>query len=224
MKKKRSIFNPWVSYSDLYSAILLTFILITIFFLLKDMMEMQTKAEELEKIAGIKRSIIEELMKTFKDLQVEFSIDDDTGSIILSNDILFNFNDFKLTEKGKEIIKFAIPKYIEIILSPDNEKYISSIFIEGSTDPIGDYLYNIDLSMKRAFSVFSYLKSIEQIIPYRDIFFKKLICGGKGFNSPIFKPDNTIDFQRSRKVEIKFSIKDQEMIDKLWSIFKNDNK
>lgn len=220
MRKKKSIFNPWVSYSDLYSAILLTFILITVFFLLKDMMELQTKAEELEKIAGIKRSIIEELMKAFKDLQVEFIIDNNTGSIILSNDILFAFNDYQLTEKGKEVIKFAIPKYIEIILSPENEKYISSILIEGNTDPIGDYLYNIDLSMKRAFSVSSYLKSIESIIPYKDIFFKKLLCGGKGYNNPILRPDNSIDFQRSRRVEIKFNIKDQEMIDKLWSIFK----
>jgi len=222
MKRRKNSFNPWVSYSDLYSALLLTFILICVIFLLKDMMEMKNKAQELEKIAGIKKSIIEELIKSFKDLQIEFTMDTNTGSIILSNDILFAFNDDKLTDKGKEILKTAIPKYIEIILSPKNIDNISSILIEGNTDPVGDYLYNIDLSTRRSFSVLSYLKTIEYIIPYNNKFWEKVICGGRGYSNPIFNIDKSINNAKSRRVEIMFNLKDQEMIEKLFGILNHD--
>ncbi len=222
-KRRKSNFNPWVSYSDIYSALLLTFVLISIFFLLKDMIELNTKAEELEKIAGIKKSIVEELINTFKNLQIEITIDNTTGSIVLSNDILFGFNDFQLTDKGKDIIKNAIPVYIDIILSSKNIDFISNIIIEGNTDPIGDYLYNMDLSLRRAYSVALYLKDIQNIIPNKNKFFKLLSCSGRGFSNPVLKKDKTIDYTKSRRVEIKFNIKDQEMIEKLFGILKTND-
>ncbi|MCR4421468.1 MAG: OmpA family protein [Exilispira sp.] len=218
-KIKRNSFSPWISYSDLYSALLLTFILLVVLFLLKDMKINKATKEELERIAGIKKSIIEQLMKEFKDNDINATIDEMTGSIIISSDILFDFNSYNLSDKGKELLKRIIPKYVEVILSPENIEYISYILIEGNTDPIGDYSYNYDLSTKRSLSVLNYLIKIKDILPNQDKLWDRIICGGRG-SSNLIKENGKIDYAKSRRVEIKFTLKDEENIKKMLDLIK----
>ena len=68
----------------------------------------------------------------------------------VSADVLFGFDNFKLSDLGKESIKTllsGVPKG-------------TNIEIIGYTDPIGSQNYNLNLSLKRAQSVEGYLNSI----------------------------------------------------------------
>jgi len=155
MNKK---FNPWISYSDLFSALLLIFVLLLSLVLLQYTYAFQSKETKLKEIIGIKAKIVEDLVKAFKELNLEIQVDPNSGAIIINNDILFNYDDYRLSSEGKNVLLKVINTYLNVILKPEYEPYISSFYIEGHSDPTGSYEYNIDLSLKRAYEVFKYLK------------------------------------------------------------------
>jgi outer membrane protein OmpA-like peptidoglycan-associated protein len=219
-KKMNRKFNPWISYSDLFSALLLIFVLLLSLTLLQYTYAIQNKETRLKEIIGIKAKIVEELVNTFKDLDLEIQVDPNSGAIIINNDILFNYNDYTLSTKGKNILLKVIKTYLNVILKPEYETYIAEFYLEGNSDPTGTYEYNIDLSMKRAFEVFKYLRENLDEIPYQELFFKKLVVSGKGYNNPIIE-NGKINYTKSRRVELKFTLKDQEMIKEILEIFQN---
>jgi outer membrane protein OmpA-like peptidoglycan-associated protein len=217
MNKK---FNPWISYSDLFSALLLIFVLLLSLVLLQYTYAFQSKETKLKEIIGIKAKIVEDLVKAFKELNLEIQVDPNSGAIIINNDILFNYDDYRLSSEGKNVLLKVINTYLNVILKPEYEPYISSFYIEGHSDPTGSYEYNIDLSLKRAYEVFKYLKINSNVIPYQNIFFKKLVVSGQGYNNPIIE-NGVINYKKSRRVEIKFMLKDQEMIKEILEILQD---
>ncbi|MBT1248687.1 OmpA family protein [Thermosipho sp. 1244] len=217
MKRK---FNPWISYSDLFSILLLIFVLLLSLVLLQYIYAFQQKEDRLKEIIGIKAKIVEDLVLAFKKSNLEIQVDPTSGAIIMNNDILFDYNDYILSNSGKNLLREVVKTYLGVILKPEYEDYIGSIIIEGHTDPTGGYEYNMDLSLKRAFAVFEFLKSISSEIPYNKNFFKKLEISGRGYNEPIIE-NGKIDYKRSRRVEIKFTLKDQDMINKILEVLQS---
>ena len=49
-----------------------------------------------------------------------------------------------------------LPKYCSVLLRDDYREYVSEIIIEGHTDTNGSYIYNLELSQQRTFSVAKY--------------------------------------------------------------------
>ena len=50
----------------------------------------------------------------------------------------------------------VLPKYCSVLLRDDYREYVSEIIIEGHTDTNGSYIYNLELSQQRTFSVAKY--------------------------------------------------------------------
>ncbi len=107
-----------------------------------------------------------------------------------------------------------MPRYINILRREEFRDYISQIIIEGHTDDTGDYLYNLELSQDRAYSVVEavYHEDVDEL-EYDDDLKEILTANGRSFGQPIYKDDGeTIDRDRSRRVEFQFRLKDEEMI------------
>lgn len=211
MQRKKNKFNPWISYSDLFSALILMFALITILFI--------SSIKDFEEIVGKKEEIISEIYKKFKAEKMDINIDEKTGAITISNDILFAFDSDILTERGKEEIKKKVVDiYLKTLLSDNYINYISSILIEGHADPKGDDYYNLYLSFRRALSVFDYIRSLKNEIPNGNKLDKIVKCIGRGeFELKHIDEESKkiIDYQRSRRVEIKFELNDIDELKKL---------
>lgn len=186
--------------------------------------ELTTTKNELQNIVGIRTDIIGALQDTFDNSNME--VDAQTGSITFSSDVLFRFNSSTLTDASKESLKEIIPKYLDVLLQDRFRSYIAEIIIEGHTDTHGGYQSNMSLSYSRAKSVADFCLDTENGLSETKIeqLQKLLTVNGKSCSSPVFvtdaygNPTSEVDMAASRRVEIKFRLKEDEMIEKIAEI------
>lgn len=190
--------------------------------------ELEATRTELEDIVGIRTDIIGALQDTFQNSSME--VDAQTGSITFSSDVLFRYNSATLTNASKETLKEVIPKYLEVLLQDKFRDSIAEIIIEGHTDTDGTYLHNLRLSFDRANAVATFCLDPQNGLGEIQItqFQKLLTVNGRSFSSPIYIKNvfgistGEIDAQASRRVEIKFRLKEDEMIDRISEVLKKD--
>ena len=150
--------------------------------------------------------------------------DEKTGSIALDSSILFDSGQFALKASGEELLQKFLPKYIGVLTDKQFNDYISEIIIEGHTDTQGDYLYNLELSQKRALSVATFcLDENKKVLSTAKITkLRKIVtANGKSFSNPILDKDGKEDQNASRRVEFLFRLKDDEMINDISDILNN---
>lgn len=223
----------WQSYSDLMAALLLAFILILSGTMLKSQLDYEesryqledawatidAQNEEIKQVLGIRQSIIDALMDQFSGGDI--SIDPQTGSITFHENVLFPKNAMYLKESDKAMLRDFIPRYFNILLSEDFIDYVGEISVIGHTDTKGSYEYNLNLSLERAKNVTLFItdgdprngeapilseKQLELLIPL-------LTTNGRSWSEPIYYPDTTtVNMGASRRVEIQFRLKDEELI------------
>lgn len=134
---------------------------------------------------------------------------------------------FELIDKsGMSDLDQFLPRYFSVLLKNDFHQYISEVIIEGHTDTTADYLYNLELSQQRALSVAKYCldeKSSSVSKDQIEQLQKIMTANGRSFSNPVYNPDGTIDMDASRRVEFKFRLKDEEMVEEMAQILnKND--
>lgn len=229
MRKKKTITkytdnSYWKSYSDMMAALLLMFILIMSTLLLKSFAataQLQEKEEQLKKMLGVKPEIVSELKQELSEFQVD--IDEKTGDIKFKSDILFDYNMDALKNEGTEFLSAFMPKYLNVVLSEKYVPYIAEIIIEGHTDSAGGYMYNLKLSQNRALSVAEFCVGDNNWFVNGDTLetLRKVITvNGKAYSNPVYNENGEIDADRSRRVEVKFRLKDDETIDEMQKILK----
>ncbi len=244
-KKRRPVdeeITYWLSYSDMMAALLLMFILIVSITLLQSQIQYEEKQEEidaaqviieeqqqqleeqqaeLDRIIGIRTELIEALTEEFEGSSLNVSVDAKTGAITFDSSILFEQSQSDLLEEGQEFLKEFVPKYISVLMSEEYADYISEIIIEGHTDTNGTYLYNLELSQQRAFSVATFcLTETSGVLSSSDIEVLRgvLTANGKSYSDPVYNDDGSVDMTASRRVEFKFRLKDEDMIDEMMSL------
>ncbi len=232
----------WLSYSDMMAALLLIFILIISFTLLqsqtvyeekeneliaqKELVEEQQEQldeqqEQLDKLIGIRKELIEALKQEFEGSDLSVAVDSKTGSIALDSSILFDSGQFSLKTTGEDLLKKFLPKYIKVLTSKDFKDYVSEIIIEGHTDSQGSYLFNLELSQKRALSVSSFCLDTEKNVlsqPQVDRLRKIVTANGKSYSNPVLDANGRENQNASRRVEFLFRLKDEEMINDMSQI------
>lgn len=232
----------WLSYSDMMAALLLIFILIISFTILqsqtryeekenellaqqelveKQQEQLEKQQEQLDELIGIRKELIEALKEEFDGTDLSVTVDSKTGSIALDSSILFDSGQYNLKSTGEELLKKFLPKYINVLTSREFNDYISEIIIEGHTDTQGDYLYNLELSQKRALSVSSFcLDTNKNVLSQKKITkLRKIItANGKSFSNPVLDDSGKEDQNASRRVEFLFRLKDEEMINQMSDV------
>lgn len=208
--------NYWLSIGDLMASILIIFILLFIVKTFETTQELEKKQDIIENFTGTKKKIVSKLKNEFDKKNILIDIDSQTGTIKIDDKILFNLNEYKLKPEGKEYLKEFIPVYVNLLLNDkDIKKEISQIIIEGHTDDRGSYIYNMELSQKRAFEVikFIYLE-MEQFEGYEEL--KKYItANGRSKMNLLKDKEGNIDRDKSRRVEFQFKLKEDEILSKI---------
>lgn len=186
--------------------------------------ELTTTKEELENIVGIRTDIIGALQETFQNSGMK--VDPQTGSITFSSDVLFRYNSATLTQSSRASLQDIIPKYLEVLLQDQFRNYIAEIIVEGHTDTDGGYMGNMELSYNRANAVATFCLDDENGLSKQKIeqLQQILTVNGRSCSMPVYEKDSAgnptdkVDMAASRRVEIKFRLKEDEMIEKITEI------
>ncbi len=113
-----------------------------------------------------------------------------------------------------------------MLLQEQYRGYIAEIIIEGHTDTQSSYRTNMELSCNRAKAVAEFCLddrnglSEEQILRLQQL----LTVNGRSYSNPVYIKDaagnatTEVDMDASRRVEIKFRLKEDEMIEKITGV------
>ena len=91
-----------------------------------------------------------------------------------------------------------------MLSNPDVSEHIAQVIIEGHTDNVGSWEFNLDLSLRRANSVAAYLFTKEfGTFHYADALKKLLSANGRSFVQPIVHSDTEAERARNRGHTLK---------------------
>ena len=181
---------------------------------------------QIDQIIGVKADVIEALRQEFAKNNINVDIDTQTGALTLEASVLFDYDEAELTEEGKQALEQVLPIYCKVLLQEDYRQYLAEIIIDGYTDTDGDYSYNLYLSQQRSLAVAQYLLDIQgnflnadQSQQLQDY----LTVNGHSMANPVLDADGNVDKDASRRVEVKFRLKDDEMIEELNKVMTEAN-
>ncbi len=188
--------------------------------------ELASTQQELEDIVGIRTDIIGALQSAFNNSAM--SVDAQTGSITFSSDVLFRYNSAALSADSRNTLKEIIPMYLDVLMQDRFREYVAEIIIEGHTDTDGTYESNMELSYSRAYSVAKFCMDSRNGLAEDKIEQLKsiLTVNGRSFSQPVYvrdaqgNPTDQVDMEASRRVEIKFRLKEDEMIEKIEEVLR----
>lgn len=182
-------------------------------------LQIEEMKRTIDQIMGVRVHLVNELKAEFNDSTTGITVDDKTGAILFDTDILFEFDRADLKPESYQFLDEFVPKYLDVLLESGYEDYVAEIIIEGHTDRSGGYLYNLELAQDRAFSVASYILGEE--FPYKNIqehLEQKLTVNSKSYSDYRTDENGEYSAEESRRVEFKFRLKDEEILNRTREI------
>jgi len=167
--------------------------------------KLQSQKAKIKSLTGIKLKVVAALKE---ELGSKIKIDKKTGSLKLASNILFDKGSSVLKEESKTELKRSFEEYIGALVTNSKIKpHLERIIIEGHTDSDGGYLYNLNLSQKRAFEVMNFLLTLDFAKEYN--IKPLLIASGRAYLD-VINVDGVEDKEASRRIEIKFRLKNED--------------
>lgn len=181
-----------------------------------------SQQKQIDELLGLRTAIIKDLSQALAKASISANVDAQTGDIMLDSRLLFETGKDQLAEAGRAELLRLIPVYLEVLLRPEYRDYVAEIIIEGHTDSKGSYTFNLQLSQQRALNVATFCLEMPGLSKdQRTLLENILTAKGRSYADRIFNPDGTENMEASRRVEIKFRLKDSEMIQRMNDILKN---
>ena len=180
--------------------------------------DLQSTKAKIKNLTGMKIKVISALKRALGD---KMSIDPKSGSIRVSANILFDQGKSKLKDGAKKELKKIFTTYIKaLILNDEIRKHLDKIIIEGHTNSDGSYLYNLELSQRRAYEVMQFLFTLDFTKKYN--IKKQVTASGRSYLDLIYDDKGREDKDASRRIEIKFLLKNEDAMREIEKILENE--
>jgi outer membrane protein OmpA-like peptidoglycan-associated protein len=207
-KAKEEAEKPfWISFADLMSALMVLFLLVMSVALLA----VTKNVSEAERRTAERGQQISTLLARLDKAAARYpgiSIDSKRQAIDFGDRARFDTGSSQLSREQGEYLRTFVPEVLAIGRDELGRKWLKRIVVEGFADQRGDYLLNLDLSLKRSQRVLCALlaptaahekaltpQEHEQV---RDLF----LVGGYSFNSA------RKSFEESRRIELRLEFLD----------------
>ena len=202
----------WITMTDLMTGLVLVFIVLFFYVYIQN------------HIQQVERNIAQEnaskaLQESLKNEKINATVDGISGIVKISDLELFTLNSYELSPKGRAYLDKFAPAYFDSLFSNEYlNKNIDKIIVQGHTDSQTykgkysddeQYMKNMELSLKRAYAVASYMTNT----PYNKIngerLRKMIIVEGASFSSPVIEKGKE-NYSKSRRVELKLVMKQEQ--------------
>lgn len=181
-----------------------------------------TQQRQLDELLGVRTAIIRELSQALSAASINANVDTQTGDIVLDSQLMFETGRDQLAYAGQLQMQRLIPVYLEVLLRPEYKDYVAEIIIEGHTDSKGTYVFNLELSQQRALNVATFCLEMPGLTSQQRALLENILTAkGRSYADRIYNADGTENMEASRRVEIKFRLKDSEMIQRMNDILKD---
>jgi len=183
--------------------------------------QLGSQQEQLDTLVGVRTRIIESLSEELRKANLDVTVDAQTGAITMKGAVLFSVNRSTLTPGGAALLDDLIPVYVRTLMQPEYRDFVGEIIIEGHADTDGGFLPNLSLSQDRALAVARYClqDGFGGLSPQEQGMLRAMMtANGRSWSNPILHADGSEDKEASRRVEIKFRLKEAEMIDEMRTI------
>ncbi len=185
----------WISYADLMTALMMLFLVV----MAVSLFAITSRSDKYE-------AEVDNCMAEFRNTADKFpsiQVDMKNHRVNFGERARFAHKDYNLTGDDARTLREFAPVVLHFADSQCGKKLLKRVVVEGYTSKTGSYLYNLDLSLKRAHSVLCALfdaptseerpLALEEKQRIRDLF----LVGGFSFNA-----NKTTD-EESRRVELK---------------------
>lgn len=179
---------------------------------------------EAGEIASTQSDIIARLDSIMRADSSGITVDPRTGAVKFPDGVLFDEGRADLRPEGRAALNRFAEKYFGVLLGDSLvRRELRSIVIEGHTNDNAGYMYNLELSQRRAFTVMQHL--LLSMPEYEDELKTYVTANGRSYSQPILCdstmsyrypcPHGAVDKQRSRRIEILFRLKDDEILERV---------
>lgn len=198
----------WISYADLMTAMMVLFLVamaVTIAAVTRAVDgPAEIRAREVQEIC----TELERNLSHVGDIEVNCA----SQRISFPTVGTFDFNSYRLPDGADQALASLVPAVLEAADSELGKKWLKQVVVEGYTDSVGGYLYNLHLSLRRSEWVLCLLMdpakntslalAPEQLERVRHLF----LAGGVSFNNQ----RETADASRRVELRIQFYGLDEE--------------
>ncbi len=183
--------------------------------------QLDNQKQQLDALVGVRTQIIAALSSSLKQANVSASVDPVSGAITMDSGVFFDTGSAQLKQSGKDFLNQFMPVYLQVLLSDENIQYVSEVIVEGHTDTSGTYMNNLALSQERARAVAEYILSDGYTgisAATKEKLRSIIAANGRSYSNPIYNADGSVNMDASRRVEFKFRLKDEEMIEAMRTL------
>lgn len=196
----------WISFSDLMSALMVLFLVVMTVALLS----VTQALRDAQKQASERHKDISQIMARLSDKAHAFpqvSVSEERMTIDFSEVGRFAHSSDVLSPQAIDLLRAFVPKVLEEARTDLGKKWFKRVIVEGFTDSDGSYLFNLDLSLRRAERVVCSLLTTGAVsapnLSDSDMSQVRLLfmVGGFSFNSAKVSKDE------SRRVELQLDFR-----------------
>lgn len=199
----------WISYADLMTAMMTLFLVAMAVTIVAITREVERELSKDEIRAQAIRNICEDVTKRLAG-SPNIRVDCVDNRISFGEVGHFGYNDYRLPPGADQAMADLVPVVLDIASSPLGQKWFKQVVIEGHTDSVGPYLFNLHLSLQRSEWVMCLLadpamNSVLRLLPEQAQQVRELfLAGGVSFNDPMDSDE------ASRRVELRMQFYAQD--------------
>lgn len=223
--------NVWMSVSDLMTGLMVIFLFVAIAYMIR-------VRDDISEYKDTKEEIYNNLKNKFTDGEIAngtISVNPDLSMRFLQATTQFASGQRTLPESFEQTLDTIMPKYLDVLVNLNDtlKSKLKEIRIEGHTDDVGfpqidkdPYRANLILSQERARNVLFYILDIIDTKGYSEtdklLLQHLLTANGYSYSraldssgNEIFRTQNKIDDDKSRRVEIRIITDEKAVLEKL---------
>lgn len=224
--------NYWASLSDIMTVLMVIFMFIAITYIRQIQADQEDRNKILVEYQETNIALYEALKQEFEDDFAEnrwhAELGEDLSIRFLNEEVLFDYNSVMLKNEFQNILQQFFPRYIDILLNEQFIDKISEVRIEGHTDSVGPYMFNVNLSQNRTANVLDFLfyrrdseysnlsETDQRLMRYW--FTTTGYSYGRTLDSSgdyTYYSENPEDADRSRRVEFRIITKSEEVVNQM---------